>query len=156
MYSNTQKRGRVRANGLMPRTPWSLMTTISPGSTSRMNSAPTMSRAQVSLASTQPPVPSLPMRPRISGRTPSGSRTPISASLVRATSDQAPTTFLRASISRSSTVEYKLMAMRWMKTSESVVDWNRHPRLTSSRRSMCALVRFPLCATAKPPNAKSA
>ena len=39
-------------------TPWSLMTTISPGSTSRMKSAPTISSAQVSLARTQPPVPS--------------------------------------------------------------------------------------------------
>ena len=47
-----------RPNGLMLCTPWSLMTTISPGSTSRMKSAPTISRAQVSLASTQPPVPS--------------------------------------------------------------------------------------------------
>ena len=59
MYSNTQNRSRVRPNGLMLCTPWSLITTISPGSTSRTKSAPTMSSAQVSLASTQPPVPSV-------------------------------------------------------------------------------------------------
>ena len=87
MYSNTQNRSRERPNGLMLCTPWSLITTTSPGSTSRTKSAPTMSSAQVSEASTQPPVPSLPMRPRISGRTPSGSRTPISASVDSATSE---------------------------------------------------------------------
>ena len=48
------------------------------------------------------------------------------------------------------------MAIRWTNTSESVVDWNRQPRRTSARRSTCALVRLPLCATAKPPNSKSA
>ena len=87
MYSNTQNRSRARPKGLMLWTPWSLITTISPGSTSRTNWAPTMSSAQVSLASTQPPVPSVPMRPRISGRTPRGSRTPISASVDSATSE---------------------------------------------------------------------
>ncbi len=115
-----------------------------------------MSSAQVSDASTQPPVPWLPMRPRISGRTPSGSRTPISASLDSATSEYAPTTCFSASISRSTTVEYRLMAIRWMNTSLSVVLWNRQPRRTSWWCSACALVRLPLCATAKPPNSKSA
>ena len=38
------------------------------------------------------------------------------------------------------------MAIRWMNTSVSVVDWNRQPRRTSARRSTCALVRLPLCA----------
>ena len=88
MYSNTQNRSRVRPNGLIECTPWSLITTISPGSMSRTNSAPTISSAQVSEASTQPPVgPTLVTRPRISGRTPSGSRTPISASFDSATSE---------------------------------------------------------------------
>ena len=58
MYSNTQNRSRERPNGLMLCTPWSLITTTSPGSTSRTKSAPTISSAQVSDASTQPPVPS--------------------------------------------------------------------------------------------------
>src|SRR5436190_888651 len=54
------------------------MTMISPGSMSRTNSAPTMSRAQVSELRTQegcaPPSP--PRRPSTSGRTPRGSRAP--------------------------------------------------------------------------------
>ena len=56
-------------------------TTISPGWTSRTNVAPTVSSAQLSDAMTQAPS-SLPMQ---SGRTPSGSRTPISLSFVAAT-----------------------------------------------------------------------
>ena len=88
MYSNTQNRSRERPNGLMLCTPWSLITTISPGSTSRTKSAPTISSAQVSRG--QHPAAgalAMPMRPRISGRTPSGSRTPISASVDSATSE---------------------------------------------------------------------
>ena len=46
------------------------MATISPGSMSRTNEAPTMSKAQVSEATTQPPS----RRPNDSGRTPCGSR----------------------------------------------------------------------------------
>ena len=85
-----QKRDGLRSNGRMLWTPWSLMTTISPGSTSRTKVAPVMSSAQVSLASIQPPLCEcawLSMRPRISGRTPSGSRTPSSVSLVMAMSE---------------------------------------------------------------------
>ena len=54
MYSKTQNRSCCRPKGLTLCTPVSSMRTISPGSTSRTNSAPTMSRAQVSLDSTQP------------------------------------------------------------------------------------------------------
>jgi hypothetical protein len=46
------------------------MTISSPGSISRTNVAPTMSRAAVSLATTQPPV----SLPSTSGLNPSGSR----------------------------------------------------------------------------------
>ena len=66
----------VRPNGLMLCTPWSLMTTISPGSTSRTKSAPTMSSAQVSLASTQPPVPSSRCGPGSAGARPAGRARP--------------------------------------------------------------------------------
>ena len=58
------------------RMPPSDMRTISPGRTSRTNVAPTMSRAHVSLATTQPSVPSAPMT---SGRMPLGSRNAYSA-----------------------------------------------------------------------------
>jgi hypothetical protein len=43
-----------------------------------------------------------------------------------------------------------------MMTSVSVVDWNRQPRRTSSRRRWRALVRLPLWPSAKPPDSKSA
>ena len=52
MYSKMQKRDGVRPNGLMLLMPFSSMTTISPGSTSRTYWAPRMSKAQVSDAST--------------------------------------------------------------------------------------------------------
>ena len=42
------------------------------------------------------------------------------------------------------------MAIRWTNTSLSVVDWNRQPRRTRARFSASALVRLPLCDTAKP------
>ena len=48
MYSKTQSRFGSGANGLTLRTPPAPMMTISPGSTSRTNSASMMSRAQVS------------------------------------------------------------------------------------------------------------
>jgi hypothetical protein len=40
-------------------------------------------------------------------------------------------------------------------TSVSLVDWNIEPRFTSSCRIIWALVRLPLCATAKPPKCRS-
>ena len=80
--------------------PPALMTTISPGSTSRRNSAPMISSAQVSLESTQPS----PSRPITSGRTPSASRTPISLVRVMATIENAPSTRRSASFIRSGMV----------------------------------------------------
>ena len=53
MYSKTQSRFVSMLNGLMLRTPPAPMITISPGSTSRTNSASMMSRAQVSDAMIQ-------------------------------------------------------------------------------------------------------
>ena len=41
-------------------------------------------------------------------------------------------------------------------TSVSVVDWNKQPRRTSSRRSRRALVKLPLWPMAKPPKENSA
>ena len=60
-----------------------VMTTISPGSTSRTKSAPMMSSAQVSDARIGAPS----SLPSTSGRTPQGSRTPISFFEVSATSE---------------------------------------------------------------------
>ena len=81
MYSKTQNRFGRGANGAKLSTPAAPIVTISPGSTSRTYSAPMMSSAQVSDARIQPS----PIRPSTKGRTPSGSRTPISAVLVIAT-----------------------------------------------------------------------
>jgi hypothetical protein len=77
-----------------------LMTTISPGAISRTNSAPTMSSAQVSDAAPRSRFPR-PIRPSTSGRTPSGSRTPMSLVRVIATMENAPSTRRSASFIRS-------------------------------------------------------
>ena len=78
-----QKRGARGANGLIERTPSAPITTTSPGSISRTKRALMMSRAQVSDARIQ----ASSSWPSTSGRTPSGSRTPIIASLVSAPSE---------------------------------------------------------------------
>ena len=83
MYSKMQKRLAAGLNGLMLSTPLSVMMTISPGSMSRTTRAPMMSNATVSDARIIAPS----SCPSTSGRTPKGSRTPMSASLVSATSE---------------------------------------------------------------------
>lgn len=50
----------------------------------------------------------------------------------------------------------RLCAIRWRITSVSEVDWQMAPAFTSSRRSVSALVKFPLWATASPPASSSA
>ena len=50
----------------------------------------------------------------------------------------------------------RLVATRWMITSVSEVDWKIEPLVTSSLRKCCAFEMLPLCATAKPPLARSA
>ena len=77
-------------------------------------------------------------------------------SLNRPTKDQAPSTSRSASTTRPTMSWRWLRAIRWMITSVSLVDWNSEPASTRRRRSSMALVRLPLCATASPPNAKSA
>ena len=68
-YSNRQPFGSGVANRL-DRRPSSPIESSSPGSTSRTKLAPTVSRAAVSLATTQPRS----IRPSTNGRTPYGSR----------------------------------------------------------------------------------
>ncbi len=147
-----QNRGRRGWNGKMLSTPAAVAITISPGSTSRTNSAPMMSSAHVSEASTQPS----PTRPSISGRTPSGSRTPISLERVMATTEKAPSTRRSASFIRSGIVFWIERAIRWMMHSVSEPDWKIEPWAISSPRSASALVRLPLWAMAQPPMANSA
>jgi hypothetical protein len=96
-----------------------VITTISPGSISRTNSAPMMSSAQVSELSAQVLSPS---RPRTSGRTPSGSRTPMSLVRVMATTENAPSTRRSASSIRSGTLRCSDLAIRWMMHSLSEED----------------------------------
>ena len=106
-----------------------------------------MSSAQVSELSTQPS----PSWPSTSGRTPSGSRTPMSLLRVMATMENAPSTRRSASSIRSVMVRCSERAMRWMMHSLSDEDWKIEPRSISSRRSALALVRLPLWAIAAPP-----
>ena len=82
MLEDAEARLRRARRGGCDSTLPSSITTISPGSISRTKSAPMMSSAQVSDDSTQP---SSPSRPSTSGRTPRGSRTPISLVRVMAT-----------------------------------------------------------------------
>jgi hypothetical protein len=71
-------------NGRKLRAPSRSMTSISPGSMSRMYSASMSSKAQVSDATTQP---FFLCRPSDSGRMPSGSRTAIMEDSVRKASE---------------------------------------------------------------------
>ena len=111
-----------------------------------------MSRAQVSEDSTH----ASPSRPSISGRTPSGSRTPISFERVMATMEKAPSTRRSASFIRSGIDFWIERAIRWMMHSVSEPDWKIEPRSISSPRRLTALVRLPLWAMAQPPMANSA
>ena len=83
MCSNTQKRRFSFVKGLIERSPLPSTMTISPGSTSRTKRAPMMSSAQLSDVRIQESS----RRPITSGRTPIGSRTPSSASLVSISSE---------------------------------------------------------------------
>ncbi len=147
-----QGRAGRRGNGLWLSSPALVMTMTSPFSTSRMNSAPTMSSAQVSEATTY----ASPRRPSTSGRMPTGSRAAIIMSLVRATSDQAPSICRVASTKRSTMRRFFERESRCRMTSVSEVEGKMAPVLISSSRSVRALVRLPLWATAKPPVSMSA
>ena len=91
------------------------------------------------------------MRPSTSGRTPKGSRTPISLVRVMATMENAPSTRRSASLMRSEMFFWIERAIRWMMHSLSDEDWKIEPRSISSRRRAAALVRLPLWAMAAPP-----
>ena len=95
------------------------------------------------------------MRPRTSGRMPSGSRTPMSLVRVMATMEKAPSTLRSASSIRSGIDFCSERAIRWMMHSVSEEDWKIEPRSISSRRSAMALVMLPLWAMAAPPIANS-
>ena len=134
----------------MLRRPLSSMMTISPGSTSRTNSAWMRSSAQVSLLNTYAPS-TLPMH---SGRKPCGSRTPISSFSVMITSEYAPSTLRMVEIRLCSPFSVGCASQCRM-ISLSTVVWKIDPRSSSSSRSAAALVRLPLCAMAICPLAQS-
>src|SRR5437879_5348846 len=81
--SNTQRPRRSAAKSAIGVGPRSSMRSTSPGATSRTKAAPTVSSAHVSLATSH----ASPLRPRQSGRTPSGSRMAYSADRGAATED---------------------------------------------------------------------
>ena len=78
MCSKTQCAGRPALTTWRVSRPRSVSETISPGCTSRISSAPMMSKAQLSEATTK----RSPSRPSESGRTPCGSRKATIACLV--------------------------------------------------------------------------
>ncbi len=82
------------------RTPRSSIAISSPGSTSRTKVAPTMSRAAVSLATTQPRA----SRPSTSGRKPCGSRAAYSVRSSMNTSEKAPRTSGSVAMAPASTL----------------------------------------------------
>ena len=136
-------------------TPARSTTTISPGLTSRTYSAPTMSNAHVSDATTQacwsrPGAGA--SRPRASGRKPDGSRAAIRASSVRMASENAPSHWWSASTIRATGPSSGLWAARCRMSSVSDDDENSVPRSTSRSRIDRALDRLPLWAKARCPS----
>ncbi len=67
------------------------------------------------------------------------------------TTENAPSSWERASSICPSTDSWRERAMRWTMTSESEVVWKRAPSSTSRFRSSVPLVRFPLWAMARSP-----
>ena len=87
---------------------------------------------------------------------PSGSRTPINFLFVRATKAYAPSIWERASINLDMVLPFFERATNWRIVSVSDVDWKMAPSFFNSCRKVRPLVRFPLCAIAKPPTVRSA
>ena len=98
MYSKMHSEADRGSHGLAIADPVPSTTTSSPGSSSRSSRAPMMSSAQVSDASTT----ASSSRPTTSGRIPSGSRNPATASSVRSTAANAPSIRPIASATASS------------------------------------------------------
>ena len=139
-------------NGLSERIPSASTTIISPGSTSRRNSAPIRSKAQVSEATTVRAVRAAeherPEAPR--DRAPRRAR--------RASGRPArrpPHLEERSTRSRPRAARGGCARSRWRMTSVSEVDWKIEPAASSSWRSTPALTRLPLWATAIGPRWQS-
>ena len=86
MYSKRHGLREVLLNGLIDSTLLLFINTISPGSTSLTNSAPIISKPQVSELKTKDPF----NFPSTNGLIPKGSLTPINDSLVRRSQEKAP------------------------------------------------------------------
>mmetsp|Transcript_53233 Transcript_53233/g.124596 ORF Transcript_53233/g.124596 Transcript_53233/m.124596 type:complete len:238 (+) Transcript_53233:829-1542(+) len=128
------------------------MTIISPGSTSRTYCALHRSSAHVSEATTYPSVPLGPRPtslPRQRGRKPLGSRTATRCESVKITTEKAPSAWVMASKIWSSWLLRFECEIRCRKSSESTVDCVSTPWSWKKERSSEALLRFPLCASAR-------
>ncbi len=108
-----------------------------------------MSSAQLSEAKTIPPCGSIPIT---SGRYPHGSRDAYSVSPTVISTQNAPCSCERASSICASTPCRCERAIRWTITSLSMVLWKMAPSFTRRARSSCALVRLPLCTSARSPS----
>ena len=154
-YSNKQPLGAASANR-WERRPCSSIAISSPGSTSRTKAAPTMSRAAVSLATTQPRS----KRPSVSGRMPCGSRAAYNVFSSMKTKEKAPRTSGNSCSAAVSSDTSGWVAKRPERTSVSVVACRpalrgnspeSSARALSRSRSSRVLVKFPLWPSARFP-----
>ena len=137
-------------------TPSSVTITSSPGCTSRMNSARSRSKAQLSLANTIVSGPSgFTIRAMESGRNPRGSRAAKIRSRVIITIENAPSTCASESAIASTSVAAFECAISCTIISESDVVWKYAPSRSSRARRLPRFTRFPLCAIAINPLVES-
>jgi hypothetical protein len=123
------------------------ITTISPGSTSRRKSAPTMSRAQVSEARTQP----VPEAAEDEGADAQGVAAAHELGPRHGDDGEGALDLAERVLHPVHQRRPMERAMRWMMHSVSEEDWKIEPRSISSRRRAAALVRLPLWAMARRP-----
>ena len=131
-------------SGCEERRPSSLITTISPGSISRMYLASIKSKAHVSDATTH----ASPKRPSASGRNPRGSRIAINSRGVRNNIENAPSVSRSTSGIASATLAARERATPCSTTSVSDVDEKIAPSFSKRFRSSRAKGRLPLWQTA--------
>ena len=150
MYSNEQSDFSFFSVCIsMLRSPFSSITTISPGSTSLMNFAPTASNAQVSEAITYISL----VLPITSGLNPLGSLTPINFLGDIATIEYAPSKVFIASAMAASIESVLSLSFMNMDAiiSLSLTEWNMRPFISRSLRSSSAFIIALLVASAIDP-----
>ena len=144
-----QEAGSWLTPAVRQRTPSGSATISSPGCTSRTNSAPMLSSAQLSEAKTT----LSPIRPMHSGRMPLGSRSAMSLRglMMRSEKDPSSRGTTRATASSTEGAASRSLAIKKAMTSVSDVHWKTAPCASSSARRAAALETLPLCAMTRLP-----